>query len=59
MRYDFVTKHKFICPTHSEIKQTERLELGPEKNLLQNHTRRWVAPAPKPPTSLKGFGKVF
>ena len=29
-----VTKCKSVSPTHSEAKQTERLEFGPEKGLL-------------------------
>ena len=30
-----VTKCKFLCPTHSEVKQTEMSEFGSEKGLLQ------------------------
>ena len=35
-------------PTH---KQTERLEFGGERGLLQGHAKRWVTHAPKPWTS--------
>ena len=29
-----VTKHKFMCPMHSEAKQTEMSDLGAEKSIL-------------------------
>ena len=35
-----VTEHKFVCPTHSEAKQTKMSEFGTEKGLLQGHARR-------------------
>lgn len=31
---------KFMCPTHREAKQTETLEFGAEKCLLQGQARR-------------------
>ena len=40
---------------HSEAKQTEILESGAEKGLLQGHAKRWVAPALKSPELPKGF----
>ena len=40
---------------HSEAKQTEILEFGAEKGLLQGHARRRVAPALKSPELPKGF----
>ena len=33
--YETVAEHKFVCPTHSETKQTETSECGAEKGLLQ------------------------
>ena len=33
---------------HSEAKQTETVEFGAEKGLLQGHARRWVAHAKLP-----------
>ena len=36
--HSFVTEQKFICPMHSEAKQTERF--GAEKGLLQGQARR-------------------
>ena len=35
-----ITEPKFVCPTHSEAKQTKTLELGAEKGLLQGQARR-------------------
>ena len=32
-----------MCLMHREVKQTEMSEFGAEKDLLQDHTRRWVA----------------
>ena len=37
------TKHKFLCPMHSEAKQTEMSELGAEKDLLWAKQGEWVA----------------
>ena len=54
-----VTEHKFMCPTHSEAKQTKMSAFGAEKGSLQGHARRWVAHAPKIPKSRKGFSKAF
>ena len=48
-----------ICLAHSETKQTETLEFGIEKVLLQGHARRWVAHALKAPNSPEGFGKAL
>ena len=36
-----------MCPKHSDAKQTEMLEFGAEKGLLQGHARRWVSQALK------------
>ena len=38
---------KLMCPKHSDAKQTEMLEFGAEKGLLQGHARRWVSQALK------------
>ena len=35
-----VTKGKFMCPAHSEAKQTRILEYGSEKALLQHQARK-------------------
>ena len=32
-----------MCLMHREVKQTEMSEFGAEKDLLQDHTRRWMA----------------
>ena len=39
-----VVKLKFVCPTHSEAKQTEMSEFGAEKGLLQGPCKenRWL-----------------
>ena len=37
----FVTELKFMCPTHSEAKQTETSVLGAEGGLLQVKQREW------------------
>ena len=50
-----VPECKLVCPTHSEAKQTETLEFGAEKVLLQGHARRQVAQAPQNPELLEGF----
>ena len=42
-----VLARKFVCPTHSEAKQTKTLRLGAEKGLLQGPARRQVAHALK------------
>ena len=34
-----VTEHKFMCPMHSEAKQTKASEFGAEKGLLQGHAK--------------------
>ena len=48
-------KCKFVCPTHSEAKQTETLEVGAEKDLLQGHAGRKGGSYPKSPELLEGF----
>ena len=45
-----VAQHKFKCPMHSKAEQTETLEFGAEKGLLQGHARRQVAHVQKPQT---------
>ena len=52
-----VTRCKFVCSMHSEAKQTEKLEFGAEKGLLQGHVRRWAARAQKTQNFSKGFCK--
>ena len=44
-----------MCLTHSEAKQTETLEFGAEKGLLQGQARRWVAHVLKSPELSEGF----
>ena len=51
MKSGFVTKGKFVCPTHTETKQTKMLEFGKEKGLSQGHARRHEKPV-KPWTPL-------
>ena len=46
-----VTEHKFLCPMHSEARQTETLEFR------AMHGDGWLMP-PKP-NSLKGFSKAL
>ena len=48
---------RFLCPMHSEAKQT--LQFGAEKGLLQNQARRRVAHTLKAPNSTKGLGKAL
>ena len=50
---DYVIQGKFMCPTHSEVKQTETLAFGAEKG-----PRKREAPVPKPPHSSEGFSKA-
>ena len=38
-----------MCLMHNEAKQTETLEFGVEKGLLQGHARRWEVYALKSP----------
>ena len=54
-----VTEHKFLCPTHSEAKQTKMSEFGAEEGLLQGHARRQVARAQNTPNSPKSFSKAL
>ena len=59
-----VIERKFVCPTHSEAKQTQMLELGAEKGLLQGHARRTGCSCSKKKkkktlNSPKGFTKAF
>ena len=49
---DFVTELKFMCPTHSEAKQTETSVLGAEGGLLQGQARGVAACAPTLGSSL-------
>ena len=51
--------HVRVCPTHSEAKQTETLEFGAEKGLLQGQARRTGGSCPKTLDSSKGFSKVL
>ena len=44
-----------MCPTHSEVKQTEMSEFGAEKDLFQGHTRRGMSHALKSPEFPEGF----
>ena len=44
-----------LCPVHNEAKQTEKLEFGAEKGLLQGHARRQVVCAPKSTDLLEEF----
>ena len=49
MKSGFVTKCKFVCPAHTETKQTKMLEFGKKKGLSQGHARRQVPNAPLKP----------
>ena len=44
-----------MCPMHSEAKQTEILEFGAEKGLLQGHVKRQMSHALKSPELPEGF----
>ena len=44
-----------MCPTHSEVKQTEMSEFGAEKVLVRSHARRGMAYARKSPKFPEGF----
>lgn len=37
---DYVIQGKFMCPTHSEVKQTETLAFGAEKGVFQGRVGR-------------------
>ena len=55
-----VVKPKFVCPLHSEAKQTETSESGAEKLLLQGQTRRMGNLCLKDPNFLGLFiGKIW
>ena len=58
-RYTSVTEHKFMCPTHSEAKQTEMSEFGTEKGLLQDQARKMSGLCPQTPNSPVVFGEEF
>lgn len=49
----------FVCPTHTEIKQTEISEFWAKKVLLQGHARRWMAHAPKVLNFSEWFKNTF
>ena len=54
------TECKFLCPTHSEAKQTETSEFGAEKGLLKGHARRTGGSCPpKPQTPQRVSAKCF
>ena len=44
-----------VHASDSEVKQTEKVEFGIGKGLLQGHARRWVAPALKSLELSEGF----
>ena len=48
---------KFMCPKHSEAKQTKTLEFGAEKGLLQDQARQTGASCSKTPNSLLILGE--
>ena len=54
-----VTKCQFMCLTPSKAKQTEMLEFGAEKGLLQDQARRMGGSCSKNPNSLMVFGEKF
>ena len=54
-----ITKHKFVYHMHSEAKQTEMLQFGAEKGLLQGQARRTGSSCSKPPTPWWFWGKSF
>ena len=55
-----VTECRFVCPTHSEAKQTETLEFGAENSLLQGWAMRLGGLCSKKLcTPRKGFSKEF
>ena len=58
---DCAVEPKFICPTHSEAKQTKMSEFGAEEDLLQGKTRRTGCSCSEGPDELScGFhGRVF
>lgn len=41
-----ITKHKVVSLMHSEAREYLNVVWRAEKDLLQNHTRRWVTCAP-------------
>ena len=43
------TELNFMCPTHSEAKQTKMSEFGAQKGLLQGHARRMGGLCPPKP----------
>ena len=48
-------EHMFMCPTHSEAKQTETSEFGAEKGLLQGQAKSRVGCTPQIPELPEGF----
>ena len=55
-----VTKCKFVCPMHSEVKQTKTSEFGAEKGSLQGHARGTGGSCPpKPQTPPRISAKHF
>ena len=55
-----VTGQKFVCPTHSEAKQTEMLGVWSRERFIAGPCKKkgWLVP-PKTPDALKGFSKAF
>ena len=55
-----VTKRRSVCPTHSEARQTESSEFGPEKGLLRGLCKEVGRSCPeKPRTPWKVLAKHF
>ena len=55
-----VVEPKFVCPMHSEARQTGMLEFGAERCLLQGPSKEnWVASAQRALTALRFWGKSF
>ena len=52
-----ITKRKFVCPTHSEPKQTEMSEFGAQKGLLQGPARKTGGSYSNYPELPAGFQK--
>ena len=57
--FAFVTELKFMCPTHSEAKQTETSQFGAEKDFLQGQAKRPGGFCSKSPNSVMVFGEKF
>ena len=57
--FSLVAECKFLCPTHSEAKQTKTLEFGAEKGLLQGQAKRMGGLCSKTPKSLMFLEEKF